>query len=226
MGKNAVLLVFYIRFTAFAFVCFAFGIHWSLPGTTRTSSFCGGFDLCTSLFQTGSQRSKILQRFAFKRGSIQGSIPLSCSSFVQSRCGYDHCSFCKKSKQKLSLETCFLRYPFGSLLLKYLFPGILLGGLFSFCLSILMLSVSIWNYPGGEAIQKLHEIHHTSHFFSPTECPFPTPVSVHMDTLSTMTGISRFAELEPCWIYSKVIRFQSLYFFLFRKKISLQKLYY
>ena len=64
----------------------------------------------------------------------------------------------------------------------------------SLLVSMLFLYISSLNYPGGYAIQRLHERY-------PSKLAINT---VHIDVLSAQTGISRFTEsLSPYWVYSK-----------------------
>ncbi len=72
----------------------------------------------------------------------------------------------------------------------------------SFAVSAGMLAISRLNYPGAEALSRVHELGQGSRI-----------VSVHMDTLSCTTGITRFLEKQPpqsimsnqgsLWIYDK-----------------------
>ena len=72
---------------------------------------------------------------------------------------------------------------------------ILVGSiLLSFVASIAMLLVSSLNYPGGQALSQFHDI--ISHTTWPPEATAPyETISVHMDVLSCMTGVTRFQEL-------------------------------
>ena len=65
--------------------------------------------------------------------------------------------------------------------------GLLASTLAAFSASGAMLFVSRLNYPGGEALSRLHELAEGE----------SGVVRVHMDTLSCMTGITRFLEKRP-----------------------------
>ncbi|KAL3419032.1 Alg9-like mannosyltransferase [Phlyctema vagabunda] len=81
-----------------------------------------------------------------------------------------------------SLRTKSLLYSLGSL--------ILVGSvLLSLVASTAMLGISSLNYPGGVALSKLHEIIEKE--------PGTARLSVHMDVLSCMTGITRFQQYRP-----------------------------
>ena len=51
-----------------------------------------------------------------------------------------------------------------------------------------LLYVSSLNYPGGEAIQRLHLLEAAS--------PSPGPVTVHLDVFTCQTGVSRFTQVS------------------------------
>lgn len=59
-------------------------------------------------------------------------------------------------------------------------------------ISTAFLIVASKNYPGGNALLKLHQLEH-----------FSSPVNVHIDVYSAQTGVSRFLELSPMWKYNK-----------------------
>ncbi|CAG7725517.1 unnamed protein product [Allacma fusca] len=55
-----------------------------------------------------------------------------------------------------------------------------------------MLIVSSKNYPGGNALLKLHQVE-----------SLDSKLNLHIDVYSAQTGISRFMELSPNWRYNK-----------------------
>jgi alpha-1,6-mannosyltransferase len=60
----------------------------------------------------------------------------------------------------------------------------------SFAASLVFLAVSSLNYPGGEALFRLHQL-------VARDRPTADRVSVHMDVLACMTGVSRFQQASP-----------------------------
>ncbi|GMH40751.1 hypothetical protein BSKO_08655 [Bryopsis sp. KO-2023] len=66
-----------------------------------------------------------------------------------------------------------------------------------------MLWASIHNYPGGTALQRLHEIEGYSNVFVEPPMKNGSAPFVHIDTFPAMTGVTRFGELGHPWRYSK-----------------------
>lgn len=70
-----------------------------------------------------------------------------------------------------------------------------------------MLAVSRLNYPGAKALEQLHELHALGNPHSARR----EVVRVHLDTLTCMTGVTRFLQLPPppplengtWWLYDK-----------------------
>jgi alpha-1,6-mannosyltransferase len=62
------------------------------------------------------------------------------------------------------------------------------------------LAASSINYPGGVALHKLHQIgaQHAQQAFKRGD-----NITVHISVLPAMTGVSRFGEAGPPWVYSK-----------------------
>lgn len=76
--------------------------------------------------------------------------------------------------------------------------ALILTTLVSFALSFGLLLISSLNYPGGEALQRLHRLD--------TE----PGKSVHLDNLSCQTGVTRFLQTQPTWTYDKTESKESL----------------
>jgi alpha-1,6-mannosyltransferase len=74
--------------------------------------------------------------------------------------------------------------------LLYILGSFLLAGSIagSFVASTSMLLISSLNYPGGDALASLHSILHRT----PNT---PSNITIHMDVLSCMTGVTRFQQL-------------------------------
>eukprot|EP00088_Acartia_fossae_P059120 TRINITY_DN6989_c0_g1_i1.p1 TRINITY_DN6989_c0_g1~~TRINITY_DN6989_c0_g1_i1.p1 ORF type:complete len:506 (-),score=46.78 TRINITY_DN6989_c0_g1_i1:142-1659(-) len=70
--------------------------------------------------------------------------------------------------------------------------AMILSLLTNFLLTCGLTYVSSHNYPGGDALTQLHEIEDPSSL-----------VKVHMDVTSCQTGVSRFLEANPSWVYDK-----------------------
>lgn len=80
-----------------------------------------------------------------------------------------------------------------SLMYRLLSLALVTSTLASFALSGGLLYVSSLNYPGGEALHKLHELVPANE----------TGIRVHMDNLACQTGVTRFQEDRPTWMYDK-----------------------
>ena len=63
--------------------------------------------------------------------------------------------------------------------------------------SMFLLCLAGLNYPGGMAIARLHTLEKNA-----TE-----PVFVHISNLAAQTGVSRFAQTNPSWMYVQTIFF-------------------
>jgi len=60
--------------------------------------------------------------------------------------------------------------------------------------STTLLYVSSLNYPGGQAIRLIHQLEGDRG---------SSPISVHLDVLACQTGVSRFTQEAPGWLYDK-----------------------
>lgn len=92
--------------------------------------------------------------------------------------------------------------------------GAAAGVALSAVLAGLITAASALNYPGGYALQRLHHVVSSADASvlrggaTPGVGAVPN-LTVHVDVLPAMTGVSRFLELGPPWSYSKVISFCS-----------------
>jgi alpha-1,6-mannosyltransferase len=84
-------------------------------------------------------------------------------------------------------RTKSLLYRLGSLML-------VASVLLSLAASTTMLLISSLNYPGGQALSQFHDIISRTTWPSESSAAYET-ISVHMDVLSCMTGVTRFQEL-------------------------------
>jgi alpha-1,6-mannosyltransferase len=82
-----------------------------------------------------------------------------------------------------------------SLINRLLSLLIILSIIGSFAASTIMLGISSLNYPGGEALFKLHELVASSSSSNSEQTK--GLVNVHMDVLACMTGVSRFQQDFP-----------------------------
>lgn len=64
----------------------------------------------------------------------------------------------------------------------------------SFVASIGLLYISSLNYPGGDALQRLHTL---------AEPERDTRINVYLDNLACQTGVTRFQQINPLWVYDK-----------------------
>ncbi|CAK4023763.1 glycosyltransferase family 22 [Lecanosticta acicola] len=72
--------------------------------------------------------------------------------------------------------------------------GLVISTLASFAVSLGLLYISSLNYPGGEALRRLHDI-------APSDQR--VPVRVFLDNLACQTGVTRFQQIDPDWEYDK-----------------------
>lgn len=64
----------------------------------------------------------------------------------------------------------------------------------SLAISIALLYISSLNYPGGEALHRLHKL---------TEVERDTRITVYLDNLACQTGVTLFQQIRPLWRYDK-----------------------
>ena len=75
---------------------------------------------------------------------------------------------------------------------KFCCVGAILHIIANFILSILMLYISSYNYPGGTAMWKFHELENSNE-----------KIHVHIGNFAAQTGVSRFIQLNNNCIYNK-----------------------
>ena len=63
--------------------------------------------------------------------------------------------------------------------------------LLSFMASLVFLRASSLNYPGGDALEKVH-----FHFPCPPQTAFGRKASIHIANIAAINGITRFGQLE------------------------------
>jgi alpha-1,6-mannosyltransferase len=72
--------------------------------------------------------------------------------------------------------------------------GLIISTVVSFGISLASLYISSLNYPGGEALARLHGL-------APKDPSLN--IRVHLDNLACQTGVSRFQQVQPSWWYDK-----------------------
>ncbi|XP_076051946.1 alg12 alpha-1,6-mannosyltransferase isoform X2 [Oratosquilla oratoria] len=75
---------------------------------------------------------------------------------------------------------------------QFLGAGAVLHLLGNCCFTLLLLTISSNNYPGGIALHTLHKV-----------VPKEASVHVHIDNFAAQTGVSRFAQVNENWRYNK-----------------------
>ena len=81
-----------------------------------------------------------------------------------------------------------------SLLYRMLNLLMIISTVISLFTSFVLLYVSSLNYPGGEALHRLHER---------TIAENDEAVRIHIGNLACQTGVTRFQQIRPTWIYDK-----------------------
>ncbi|EME38358.1 glycosyltransferase family 22 protein [Dothistroma septosporum NZE10] len=74
--------------------------------------------------------------------------------------------------------------------------ALVVSTLASFAISLGLLYISSLSYPGGAALQRLHDIAWQAK-------DARAPARVYMDNLACQTGVTRFQEVQPYWHYDK-----------------------
>ncbi|CBY34436.1 unnamed protein product [Oikopleura dioica] len=80
----------------------------------------------------------------------------------------------------------------GSFIWRWIWSGVFGSVVINFLGTTLFAAISAINYPGGQAIEKLHD-----------SVPCEFNVSVHMTNLALQSGVSRFGQLCENWEYDK-----------------------
>lgn len=72
--------------------------------------------------------------------------------------------------------------------------ALFIGGhlVINLCTTCLLLYISRFNYPGGQALHRLHVIE-----------AYKNDANIHIDVFCAQTGISRFGQVNPKWRYNK-----------------------
>ena len=81
-----------------------------------------------------------------------------------------------------------------SLLYRFFNMLMIVSTLGSFAASLILLYISSLNYPGGEALHRLHQR---------TSSEANESVRVHLGNLACQTGVTRFQQVRPSWTYDK-----------------------
>ena len=81
---------------------------------------------------------------------------------------------------------------------KLLYFGAVMHILLNLSYSMGMLYISSHNYPGGDAMMKIHELENHSTSTSSSDI-----VNLHICNYAAQTGVSRFTQLNDNWIYNK-----------------------
>ncbi|KAF2771809.1 hypothetical protein EJ03DRAFT_349039 [Teratosphaeria nubilosa] len=81
-----------------------------------------------------------------------------------------------------------------SLVYGLLSIALVLSTMASFVVSLGLLYISSLNYPGGEALHALHSV---------ANAEGNIPKRVYLDNLACQTGVTRFQQINPAWLYDK-----------------------
>ncbi|XP_060536342.1 probable Dol-P-Man:Man(7)GlcNAc(2)-PP-Dol alpha-1,6-mannosyltransferase isoform X2 [Cylas formicarius] len=75
--------------------------------------------------------------------------------------------------------------------------------------TLFLLSISAKNYPGGTAISHFHRLAKNDNF-----------INVHISNLAAQTGVTRFTQINPNWIYNKTENLEPVDMFHFTHLIA------